>query len=83
MLYWMCNNSKGHPLSWPQLEHAIRRNFGGLESKDLNPLEEFKREIGPMRDTDEDLEDSDEVCGAPLEGMVSLIIRETTTFADN
>ena len=45
MLYWMCEKSEGHPLSWPQLNHAIRRNFGGLESKEINPLEEFSKAI--------------------------------------
>ena len=42
MLYWMCEQS-GHPPSQPQIEHAIKRNFGGLET--LDPLEEFERFI--------------------------------------
>jgi len=44
MLYWMCEKS-GLPPTWPQLEHAIRRNFGGMESDELDPLEEFKQRI--------------------------------------
>ena len=44
MLYWMCEKS-GRPPTWPQLEHAIRRNFGGMELDEMDTLEEFKREI--------------------------------------
>ena len=44
MLYWMCEKS-GLPPTWQQLEHAIRRNFGGMESDELDPLEEFKQRI--------------------------------------
>jgi len=44
MLYWMCEKSGLAP-TWPQLEHAICRNFGGMESDELNPLEEFKQRI--------------------------------------
>ena len=52
MLYWMCSNSKCHPLSGRQLEHAIRRNFGGLESDSFNPLEEFQRAVGNLEYTE-------------------------------
>ena len=41
MLYAMCQKSKDKP-TWPQLEHAIKRNFGGLETEKLNPFNEFK-----------------------------------------
>ena len=44
MLYWMCEKS-GRPPTWPQLEHAIRRNFGGIELDELDTLEEFKSRI--------------------------------------
>ena len=44
MLYWMCHKSKQPPTGL-QLEHAIRRNFGGLEQADLNPLEIFKKHL--------------------------------------
>ena len=39
MLYWMCEKSDC-PLTGPQLEHAIKRNFGGLDS--FNTYEIFK-----------------------------------------
>ena len=44
MLYWMCEKS-GLPPTWPQLKHAICRNFGGMESDELDTLEEFKQQI--------------------------------------
>ena len=53
MLYWMCDKSGGRPLSWPQLEHAIKRNFGGLESEGLDPFEVFKKTLGYL-DKDQD-----------------------------
>ena len=42
MLYWMCKESRGLPLTWPQMKHAIMRNFGGLKTNKLNPFEEFR-----------------------------------------
>lgn len=44
MLFHMCKRS-GLPPTWPQFEHAIKRNFGGLESEELNPLQEFEKQI--------------------------------------
>lgn len=44
MLYYMCKKS-GLPPTWPQLEHAIKRNFGGLESDMWSPFAEFEKEI--------------------------------------
>ena len=44
MLYYMCEKSRNQP-TWHQLEHAIRRNFGGLESKEWNPFQEFEWQI--------------------------------------
>ena len=44
MLYYMCERSRNQPTG-QQLEHAIRRNFGGLESKEWNPFEEFEQRI--------------------------------------
>ena len=44
MMYWMCEKS-GKPPTWPQLEHAIRRNFGGLDEATLDPLDEFRRNL--------------------------------------
>lgn len=45
MLYWMCGKTLGVPVvpTNAQLEHAIRRNFGGNE--DLNVLEIFREKI--------------------------------------
>ena len=45
MLYWMCEKSKGCSLSSAQLQHAISRNFGGLELENLKPLEVFRRTV--------------------------------------
>ena len=42
MLYSMCKKA-GCRLTWQQMEHAIRRNFGGLESEDWNSFDEFNR----------------------------------------
>ena len=44
MLYWMCEQSGIDPTA-PQLEHAIRRNFGGWEDEDLNPLKVFRARV--------------------------------------
>ena len=49
MLYYMCEKSRNQP-TWQQLEHAIRRNFGGLESKEWNPFQEFDRQIVMRRE---------------------------------
>ena len=57
MLYWMCKKCKGHPLSWLQLEYAIKRNFGGLdEFSCLDPLEEFQNTIGAIEKSDHELD---------------------------
>lgn len=53
MLYYMCEKS-GRPPTWPQMEHAIKRNFGGLESKDLNPFREFEKKIAMSRELPEE-----------------------------
>ena len=62
MLYWMCKKSRGMSLTWPQMEHAIKRNFGGLESKEVDPFEEFRSRLNmaeeePSRDDYEDIEE--------------------------
>lgn len=46
MLYYMCKQTNLPP-SDRQLEHAIKRNFGGLET--LNPYEEFLEQIPKNR----------------------------------
>ena len=50
MLYWICAKSNAHPLNWQSLEHAIRRNFGGLEQFD--PVEEFRKRISLPADAE-------------------------------
>ena len=42
MLYWMCKEAE-LKLSWHQIEHAVRRNFGGLEQFD--PLKVFRNKV--------------------------------------
>lgn len=36
MLYWMCEKTRMPPTG-PQLVHAIKRNFGGLEESGVDP----------------------------------------------
>ena len=45
MLYWMCKKSHGRPLTWPQMKHAIMRNFGGLKSEEVDPFKEFHKQL--------------------------------------
>ena len=45
MLYWMCKKSRGLPLTWPQMKHAIMRNFGGLKSDEVDPFEIFCKQL--------------------------------------
>jgi hypothetical protein len=45
MLYWMCKKSRGQPPTWPQMKHAIMRNFGGLKSDKVDPFEIFCKEL--------------------------------------
>ena len=53
MLYWLCEKSKiPGPPTWSQLEHAIRRNFGGLDDQDFDALEEFRKRIPNREDPD-------------------------------
>ena len=40
----MCEKS-GNPPTWPQFEHAIRRNFGGLDGTELDPINEFRKNL--------------------------------------
>ena len=58
MLYYMCQKSNRLP-TWPQLEHAIKRNFGGLETKQLIPFEVFSAKIHMDR-SEQDLSDVSE-----------------------
>jgi len=56
----MCERS-GLPPTWPQLKHAIKRNFGGLELDELNPYKEFKDRIQMNRDPPDLTDVSEEV----------------------
>lgn len=40
MVYKLAEERRREP-RWPQIEHAIRRNFGGLD--EIDPVEVFKR----------------------------------------
>ena len=40
MVYSIAGEKEREP-TWPELEHAIRRNFGGLD--EINPVEFFKK----------------------------------------
>ena len=42
MLYWMMEKTN-QPLTMEQLEHAVRRNFGGLDEVDAVSI--FKKNI--------------------------------------
>lgn len=52
MLYCFC--SRDGCLTWPKLEHSIRRNFSGLEIDTLKPFQErLQTKIDPRQlDTD-------------------------------
>ena len=44
MLYWMCKHTEMQ-LTGPQLQHAIKRNFGGLDHKEVDINKIFKNHI--------------------------------------
>ena len=49
MLYWMCEKTLSDPTN-KQLEHAIKRNFGGHEK--VNAFEIFKLNIPQLDETE-------------------------------
>ncbi len=59
----MCKKSRGLPLTWPQMKHAIMRNFGGLKSDKVDPFEEFCLQLNMAKDEPNpaDYEDVEEV----------------------
>ena len=62
MLYWMCKKTD-MPLTGPQMEHAIRRNFGGLEDSSLDPVEIFRTKLkGKLNDNPDMSSIAIEVC---------------------
>lgn len=54
MLYWMCEKTDMPPTG-PQLIHAIKRNFGGLEESGLNTEIIFRQVLVRDIDTPPDL----------------------------
>ena len=48
MLYSIAQEARGLPRvpTWPAIEHAIRRNFGGLD--EINPVQIFRPHFGEM-----------------------------------
>ena len=53
MLYWMCDKSQSPPTG-RQLEHAIQRNFGGLDEQNFNSLNIFA-DVLPMLKKEPDI----------------------------
>eukprot|EP00731_Ephydatia_muelleri_P024235 Em0016g506a len=87
MLYWICAKSNAHPLNWQSLEHAVRRNFGGLEQFD--PVEVFRKRISLPADPEhgsipDQLRDIVSPGCSQLELIkASLKTRETTWHGEN
>ena len=44
MLYWMIYKTN-QPLTMKQLEHAVRRNFGGLDNNEVDAVKIFKENV--------------------------------------
>ena len=44
MLYWMINKTN-QPLTIKQLEHAVKRNFGGLDNNEVDAVNIFKKNV--------------------------------------
>ena len=44
MLYWMIKKTN-KSLTMKQLEHAVKRNFGGLDNNEVDALQIFKKRI--------------------------------------
>lgn len=55
MLYWMIKKTD-QPLTMKQLEHAIKRNFGGLDNNEVDAVKIFKDKIH-IADVPSDTED--------------------------
>jgi hypothetical protein len=58
MLYWMCEKTNMPPTG-PQLVHAIKRNFGGLEESGVDPETVFLSRLRINIDEAPDLSDID------------------------
>jgi len=55
MLYWMINKTN-QQLTMRQLEHAVRRNFGGLDNNEVDAIGIFRKNIH-ITDRQADTED--------------------------
>ena len=55
MLYWMINKTN-QPLTIKQLEHAVKRNFGGLDNNEVDAVNIFKKNVH-ITDVPSDIED--------------------------
>ena len=44
MLYWMIYKTN-RPLTMKQLEHAVRRNFGGLDNNEVDAVNIYKKNV--------------------------------------
>ena len=54
MLYWMCEKTNMPPTG-PQLVHAIKRNFGGLQDENIDPEMKFREKLPNNIDESPDL----------------------------
>ena len=52
MIYWFCSKDSNNLFTWNKLEHAVKRNFSGL---DFNPIKSFEilksKSINPIDQT--------------------------------
>ena len=55
MLYWMVKNTN-QPLTMKQLEHAVKRNFGGLKDEEVDAVAIFKEHI-IIAEVEDDIDD--------------------------
>ncbi len=62
--------SKGSPPTWKQLEHAIRRNFDGMDS--VNPVEVFSGALQNMVNRNEQVTVDGQFTGYRTNGRLCL-----------
>ena len=62
------------PLTGPQLLHAIKRNFGGLEDKNLDPVQEFLRRLPSTIDRPPDMRNVPYEVGMPCESIAYIMM---------
>jgi len=65
MLYWMVEKTN-QPLTMKQLEHAVMRNFGGLEDEEVDAVAIFKQHIN--------ITEEEEVNDDPLVSILCAVI---------